>query len=87
MDSYLKGRPKSQRFHAAIPSPKNPAKADKKDDSPAEDETIVKAVPVPAVKNAPQVDLVVRDGAVRKIVVHLEGGNKLELDCVYEEED
>jgi hypothetical protein len=86
MDSYLKNRPKTQRFHVAIPAPKNKSKADKKNAADDECETVVKAVPAPAVKNAPQVDLVMRDGAVRKIVIHLEGGNKLELECEYEAE-
>jgi hypothetical protein len=87
MDSYLKGRQKTQRFHVAIPAQKPAAKVDKNDKEREEDETVVKAVPAPDVTDAPQVDLVVRDGAVRRIVIHLEDGKKLELDCVYEGEE
>ena len=87
MDSYSKGRPRTQRFHVAMPSQKTPSKTDKKEDFPEEGETVVKAVPDAPVKNAPQVDLVMREGAVRKIVIHMEGGMKLELDCVYEDEE
>jgi hypothetical protein len=88
MESYFKGRAKTQRFHVAIPTQKNaPKKAsDKNEDSASKDETVVTASVSPAVKNAPQVDLVMKNGEVSRIVIHLDDGRKLELDCVYEEE-
>ena len=88
MDSYFKGRTKTQRFHVAVPTKKTSTKenAGANTNAPDEDETIVQAVAEPSVRDAPQVDLVLRDGAVRRIVIHLEDGRKLELDCVYEDE-
>jgi hypothetical protein len=81
MDSYLKGRSKAQRFHAAIPSPKNAAGLPA---AKTVDEKIVRAESEEGVENAPQVDLVLRGGVVRRIVVHLEDGRRLELECSYE---
>jgi hypothetical protein len=86
MDSYLKGRPKTQRFHAAIPAQKSGAKTAQEKKQDQADESIVRAQAEPGVVNSPDVDLVVRGGAVRRIVIHMPGGNRLELDCEYEDE-
>lgn len=84
MDSYLKGRSKAQRLHVAIPAAKNaPGLAGAKQKK----EEIVRAEPDAGVENAPEVDLVLRDGVVRKIVIHLEDGRRLELACHYEGEE
>ncbi|HNX05287.1 MAG TPA: hypothetical protein PKI32_07275 [Opitutales bacterium] len=82
MDSYLKGRPKAQRFHANLPSPK--AAQGGIPDAGKDKEEIVRAEPEADVVNAPDVDLVMKDGVVRRIVIHLEDGRRLELDCTYE---
>lgn len=85
MDSYLKGRQKAQRFHASIPAPKSAANA--LTDAAGDEEEIVHAEPEPGVVNAPEVDLVMKDGVVRRIVIHLEDDRRLELDCTYEGEE
>jgi hypothetical protein len=86
MDSYLKGRTKTQRFHAAIPAGAEAAKSALRQQEP-EKEDIVRAEPEPGVENAPDVDLVVRDGVVRRIVIHMKDGTRLELDCTYGDEE
>lgn len=82
MESYLKGRSKTQKFTALIPSPNSPSALAQGSD---EDAT-VRATPAPDVVNAPDVDLVMHGGVVRKIVIHMPDGNILELECEYEEE-
>jgi hypothetical protein len=84
MDSYLKGRPKTQKFTANIPSPKNAAKAALNQGE--EEDKVVRATPEPDVRNAPDVDLVLHEGVVQKIVIHMPDGNILELACEYEAE-
>ena len=80
MDSYLKGRPKAQKFTANLSSQKDALPA-------GEDaEKTVRAKPAPGVTDAPDVDLVVRHGVVRKIVIHMPDGNILELECEYGDE-
>lgn len=86
MDSYLKGRAKAQRFHAAIPAGAEAAKPALRQKEP-EKEDIVRAVPEPDVVNAPDVDLVVREGVVRRIIIHMPDGTRLELDCTYGDEE
>ncbi len=81
MDSYLKGRTKAQRLHVAIPAAKNAAGLA---GARQKKEEIVRAEPDEGVENAPEVDLVLRDGVVRQIVIHLEDGRRLELACRYE---
>lgn len=85
MDSYLKGRPKAVRLHANIPPQKLPQPPRGKNQP--EEEQVIEAETEPGVTNAPKVDLVMRDGAVRRIIIHLEDGRQLELDCLYEGEE
>jgi len=78
MESYLKGRKQQHRYSAGLPMPK----ADAGDNG---EEDIISAETMPAAAGAPPVDLVLRDGLVRRIIVHLPDGQRLELDCEYEE--
>jgi hypothetical protein len=82
MESYLKGRSKTQKFTALIPSQNNPSALAQG----REEEATVRATPAPDVTNAPDVDLVMQNGIVKKIVIHMPDGNVLELECEYEEE-
>lgn len=84
MDSYLKGRPKTQKFTANIPAQKNAAKTAL--NQGMEENEVVRATPAPNVTEAPDVDLVLHDGIVQKIVIHMPDGNVLELECEYETE-
>ena len=86
MDSYLKGRAKTQRFHAAIPAPKNGQKSPQEKQREQQAETVVRAEAEPDVVDAPDVDLVLRGGVVQRIVIHMPDGKRLELDCEYEGE-
>jgi hypothetical protein len=85
MDSYLKGRPKTQRFHANIPAPKGGAHAALNQKEP-EPEDIVRAKPEPGVENAPLIDMIMREGVVRRIIIHMQDGQRLELECQYEDD-
>lgn len=87
MDSYLKGRQKTQRFHVKVPTSKDSAAAALKGKASGNEEETVRAEADTEVGEAPDVDLVMRGGVVRKIVVHLPGDTRLELDCVYEGEE
>jgi len=84
MESYLKGRPKTQKFTATIPSAKSSANASQ--DKDGNEDAVVRAKPAPDVTNAPDVDLVLHEGTVRKIVIHMPDGNILELECEYSDE-
>ena len=83
MDSYLKGRPKTQKFTASIPSQKNGGSALNQQ---TDEDEVIHAKPAPDVREAPDVDLVMHDGVVKKIVIHMPEGKILELECEYEEE-
>jgi len=52
-----------------------------------EPEDVVRAKAEQDAADAPEVDLVVRKGVVRKIIIHMPEGKQLELDCVYEGEE
>jgi hypothetical protein len=87
MESYLKGRQKTQRFHVKVPATKDSAAAALKGKAAGNEEETVRAEAAPEAGDAPDVDLVMRGGVVRRIVVHLPGGTRLELDCIYEGEE
>ena len=78
MESYLKGRKQAHRFKAHLPTPKAQASP-----AGAVEETVIAAEAVPEALAAPDVDLVLRDGIVRRIIVHLPDGQRLELECDY----
>lgn len=80
MDSYLKGRPKTQKFTANLPAPKTAL------NKGSEEDELVRATPAPDAVDAPDVDLVLHDGIVQKIVIHMPDGNVLELECEYADE-
>jgi len=86
MESYLKGRSKAQNFQVKIP-PNKESGLDALKASDTEPEQCIRAEPEPDVLNAPDVDLIVRKGVVRKIIIRMPDGKRLELDCVYEGED
>lgn len=83
MESYLKGRPKTQKFTANLSAPKNASALNANEDA----EKVVRAQAAPDVVDAPDVDLVVRDGVVRKIIIHMPDGNIMELECDYGDEE
>jgi hypothetical protein len=83
MDSYLKGRPKTQKFTANFPAQKSGGSAL---NPQVDEDEIIHAKPAPDVNEAPDVDLVLHDGVVKKIVIHMPDGKILELECEYEEE-
>jgi hypothetical protein len=88
MESYLKGRQKAQKFHVAIPASKDSAAAAlKAAKHQIAEEEVVHAEPVDeaAAPDAPEVDLVMKEGVVQRIIVHLPNGQRLELECVYDE--
>ena len=86
MDSYLKGRQKAQLFHANIPITKDAANLALKKKE-LEVENIVRAEPKKEAADAPQVDMVLRNGVVRKIIIHMPDGNRLELECSYKDDE
>ncbi len=85
MDSYLKGREKAQRFHVKVAAKPDTGLDALKAASAAEQDIIVRAEAAPGttIQDMPDVDLIMREGVVRRIVIHLEDGRRLELDCVY----
>ncbi|MFA5256885.1 MAG: hypothetical protein WC360_01935 [Opitutales bacterium] len=86
MESYLKGRPKAQNFQVKLP-PNKDSGLDALKSSEPEPEQCVHAEAGPDAVNAPDVDLVMRKGVVRKIIIRMPDGNRLELDCIYEGEE
>lgn len=84
MKHFLEGRKETSRFKVSLPAralPKEPSKQSLNED------TVVRADRMPDLApDAPEVDLVVRNGQVRQIIVHLPDGQRLELDCEYEGE-
>ncbi|MBN1403971.1 MAG: hypothetical protein JW942_05835 [Opitutales bacterium] len=85
MESYLKGRQKAQRFQVKVP-PQKDSGLDALAPANEEPEQIVRAEPAQDAElppDAPDVDLVMRKGVVRRIIIHMPDGNRLELDCVY----
>lgn len=79
MESYLKGRKTTQVYRAKLPPPKKNAEQ-------AQEEEVIAAEPMPDAGPAPAVDLVMREGVVQRIIVHLPGGQRLELECEYDGE-
>lgn len=82
MESYLKGRKQTHRYNAHLPAPH--ARANDNNGEAGEEEVIA-AEALPDAVNAPAVDLVMRDGVVCTIIIHLPDDQRLELECDYGE--
>jgi hypothetical protein len=86
MDSYLKGRgfkeePKGDSSFKGLldaqNTPAEPMQADKPDANLAQKEVIYEE------EGCPKVEVVSEEGKPTTIVIHLEDGRLLEIDCVY----
>jgi hypothetical protein len=86
MESYLKGRgykdelKKDSSFESLLESPKKGAETPLSDPievNPAQKEVIYEQ------ENCPKVEVVSIDGKPTSIVIHLQDGRLLEIDCVY----
>jgi hypothetical protein len=81
MEDFLKGRKETQRFRVNLPKPKpgSPPKTAREGGA----QEVVRAEKMEDASSAPDVDLVMREGVVRTIIVHLPDGRRLELECDY----
>jgi hypothetical protein len=86
MESYLKGRgykddlKKDSTFENLLDSSKKPPEnlpTDQGEANPAEKEVIYEE------ENCPKVEVISVDGKPNSIVIHLEDGRLLEIDCIY----
>jgi len=86
MESYLKGRgfkeePKGDSSFKGLldtqNTPAEPMQADKPDANLAQQEVIYEE------EGCPKVEVVSEEGKPTTIVIHLEDGRLLEIDCVY----
>lgn len=85
MKHFLEGRRETARFKVPLPASRVLPKDNMRQKQ--EEETVVRADRMPDLApEAPEVDLVVRNGQVRQIIVHLPDGQRLELDCEYDSE-